>query len=159
MTAQAADTAIRHSMFVPLGVSTAFDLFTAGIGEWWPARTGHHLSDVPATAMLEPHEGGRLYEHDERGRELDWGLVRAWEPPRRVLLAWHLSPEWSFDPDPARATEIEVTFEEANDGLTRVSFEHGGFEVHGEPGRALRDALAAEDGWREVLGRYEQAAA
>jgi hypothetical protein len=159
MTGQAVDLAIRHTMTVPLDAARAFELFTAGIGTWWPAQTGHHLSDVPATAAMETRRGGRLYERDERGRELDWGRVRAWEPPRRVLLAWHLSPEWSFDPDPAMATEIEVTFEEMGERLARVRFEHRGFEVHGEAGRQLHDGLAAGDGWFEVLARYEGAAA
>jgi hypothetical protein len=108
---------------------------------------------------MDTREGGRLYERDERGRELDWGRVRVWEPPGRVVLAWHLTPEWSFDPDPAKATEVEATFEVAGEGVTRVSFEHRGFEVHGQAGRELRDGLGAEDGWFEVLARYEGAAA
>lgn len=123
MTGQATGIAVRHTMTVPLGPQSAFDLFTAGIGTWWPAQTDHHLSDVPATAMMEGHEGGRLYERDEQGRE------------------------------------IEVTFEQAGDGHTCVSFEHRGFEVHGQAGLELRDSLGAEDGWFEVLGRYQRAGA
>jgi uncharacterized protein YndB with AHSA1/START domain len=158
MTEQAARLAIRHAMNVALDVRRAFELFTAEMGTWWPAKTGHHLSDLPATAVMETREGGRLYERDERGRELDWGRVRAWEPPARVVLAWHLSPEWSFDPDPAKATEVEARFESAGDDLTLVSFEHRGFEVHGPAGRALRDSLGADNGWPEVLARYKTAA-
>jgi len=45
------------------------------------------------------------------GRECDWGRVRAFEPPSRVLFAWQLTPEWRFDPDPAKATEVEVTLQ------------------------------------------------
>jgi Activator of Hsp90 ATPase homolog 1-like protein len=158
MTAQATGVAVRHTMAVSLDPRDAFELFTAGIGRWWPAQTSHHLSDVPATAMMETHEGGRLYERDERGREYDWGLVRVWEPHGRVVLGWHLSPEWRFDSDPEKATEVEVTFERAGDERTRVSFEHRGFEVHGQAGLELRDSLGAEDGWFEVLGHYERAA-
>jgi uncharacterized protein YndB with AHSA1/START domain len=159
MTEQAAHLAIRHAMTVAVEVRRAFELFTAEMSTWWPARTGHHLSDLPATAMLETREGGRLYERDEQGRELDWGRVREWEPPDRVVLAWHLTPEWRFDPDPAMATEVEVTFQESGDARTRVSFEHRGFEVHGAAGRALSESLGADDGWREVLGEFERAAA
>jgi hypothetical protein len=158
MTGQATGLAVRHAMRVPLDPRSAFDLFTAGIGTWWPAQTAHHLSDVPATVMMETHEGGRLYERDERGRELDWGRVRVWDPPGRVVLAWHLTPEWSFDPDPAMATEVEATFEPTGDVHTRVLFEHRGFEVHGKAGRQLCDSLDGEEGWFEVLRRYERAA-
>jgi hypothetical protein len=156
---QAAGVAIRHAMTVPLDPRRAFDRFTAEIGTWWPARTGHHLSDVPATAMMETREGGRLYERDDRGREFDWGWVRVWEPAGRVVLAWHLSPDWSFDPDPAKTTEVEVRFEPDGDGQTLVSFEHRGFEVHGQAGLALREALGADDGWLEVLRCYDRAVA
>lgn len=159
MTEQVEGLAIRHTMNVPLDARRAFDLFTAGIGSWWPAQTAHHLSDVPATVTMETREGGRLYERDERGRELDWGRVRSWEPPGRVVLAWHLAPNWSFDPDPAKATKVEATFEDTSDGMARVAFEHSGFEVHGQAGRKLRDSLDGEEGWLEVLGRYERAAA
>jgi hypothetical protein len=158
MTEVAARLAIRHAMTVALDVRRAFELFTAEIGTWWPAKTGHHLSDLPATVVMETGEGGRLYERDEGSREFDWGGVRVWEPPGRVVLAWHLTPEWSFDPDPAKATEVEARFEEVRERRTLVSFEHRGFEVHGPAGRALRDSLAAEDGWVEVLAQYERAA-
>jgi uncharacterized protein YndB with AHSA1/START domain len=158
MTEQTMEVAVRHTMNVRLDGEGAFELFTAGIGTWWPAQTGHHLSDLPATAIMDTCQGGRLYERDEEGREFEWGRVRLWEPPRRVVLAWHLTPEWRFDPDPEMATEVEVICDDAG-GRTRVSFEHRGFEVHGEAGRALRDSLAADDGWPEVLARYERAAA
>jgi hypothetical protein len=159
MMEHAVGLAVRHTMTVPLDTESAFELFTAGMGTWWPAHTDHHLSDVPATAMMESRERGRLYERDERGREFGWGLVRVWEPPARVVFGWHLSPEWCFDADPAMATEVEVVFERSGDHRTRVSFEHRGFEVHGEAGRALCDSLGGEDGWLEVLREYERAAA
>jgi hypothetical protein len=34
-----------------------------------------------------------------------------------------------------------------------------GLEMHGAAGRALCESLAAEDGWAEVLGEFERAAA
>lgn len=159
MTETTKGAVVGRTMTVPLDRERAFELFTAGIGSWWPAQTGHHLSDLPATAMMETCEDGRLHERDAQDREFDWGRVRVREPPRRVVLAWHLTPEWRFDPDPGVATEVELVFGETSDGLTRVDFEHRGFEIHGRPGLQLRDALAADDGWPEVLSRYERAAA
>ena len=43
------------------------------------------------------------------GAECEWGTVLLVERPRRIVLAWQLSPKFEFDPDPARATEVEVT--------------------------------------------------
>jgi Activator of Hsp90 ATPase homolog 1-like protein len=101
--------AVAHSVLVPLSPEAAFELFTDRFGDWWP-RDSHHISDTPtAIGILEPREGGRWYERAEDGSECDWGHVRELERPERLLLAWQLTPEWKFDPDPAKATEVEVT--------------------------------------------------
>lgn len=149
-------SAVRHSVWVPLAAPAAFDLFTERFDEWWPIES-HHIGSAPATsAAIEPHAGGRWYERAEDGSECDWGRIKAWEPPHRVLFAWQLTPEWRFDPDPELATEVEVTFAAEGDG-TRVTLEHRGFEVHGEPGREMRASVAGEDGeggWGALLEQY-----
>lgn len=76
------------------------------------------------------------------------------ETPRRILLAWHLSPRWEFDPDPSRATEVEVTFEGQGEQSTIVTLEHRGFEVHAEAGPEMRESVAGEGGWPMLLGLY-----
>jgi uncharacterized protein YndB with AHSA1/START domain len=77
--------------------------------------------------------------------------------PNRILVAWHLTPEWKYDPDPASATEVEVTFEAERD-QTRVTLEHRGFEVHGEAGAAMRESVGGEGGWRSLMELYRRAA-
>jgi uncharacterized protein YndB with AHSA1/START domain len=149
--------AVTHSVLVPLSPDEAFELFTARFGDWWP-KDSHHISDVPtATGMLEPREGGRWYERAEDGSECDWGHVRAVERPDRLLLAWQLTADWKFDPDPAKATEVEVTFTAEDEG-TRVTLEHRGFEVHGDSGPAMRESVGSEGGWSSLLEMYRRAA-
>jgi uncharacterized protein YndB with AHSA1/START domain len=149
--------AVTHSVFVPVSPDEAFELFTTRFGDWWP-KDSHHISDTPtATGVLEVREGGRFYERAEDGSECDWGFVRAVERPDRLLLAWHLTPEWKFDPDPARATEVEVTFTAENDG-TKVTLEHRGFEVHGDAGSGMRESVGSEGGWPSLLEQYRAAA-
>ena len=77
--------------------------------------------------------------------------------PNRILLAWQLTPEWKYDPDPASATEVEVTFEAEQD-QTRVTLEHRGFEIHGEDGAAMRESVSSEGGWPALLELYRSAA-
>ena len=77
--------------------------------------------------------------------------------PNRILLAWQLTPEWRFDPDEAKATHVEVTFE-PEDGGTRVTLEHRGFEVHGEAGAAMRESVGGEGGWAGLMDLYKNAA-
>ena len=149
--------AVSISVLVPLEPGAAFELFTDRFADWWP-RDSHHISDAdPVDVFLEPREGGRWYERGGDGRECEWGHVKAIERPERILLAWQLTPEWIFDPDPSKATEVEVTFI-AEEGGTRVTLEHRGFEVHGQAGAAMRESVSSDGGWQQVLRLYRDAA-
>jgi uncharacterized protein YndB with AHSA1/START domain len=154
MTDQTTAAGVRRSVTVPLERERAFELFVDDFGEWWP-KDSHHVSERPsATAVLEAREGGRWYERDDQGNECEWGRVLALERPARIVIAWQLSPEYRYDPDPAKQTEVEVMFEELGDRTTRVTLEHRGFEVHGDAGGPMRDSVGGEGGWPELLGLY-----
>jgi hypothetical protein len=157
MTEQATVASVRASILVRATPEHAFETFT-DMTAWWP-RKEHQLSEKPlAGVIIEPRAGGRWFERDVDGGECDWGFVTAWEPPARVLLAWHLGPDWKFNPDPAKATEIEVRFTPQDDG-TLVELEHRGFEVHGPAGARMRDEVAGGGGWGRILEeRYVPAA-
>lgn len=158
MTQETQDTtAYRHSLVVPIDPEAAFALFTEGFDRWWPKERAS-LSERPCeTVVLEAHAGGRWYERADDGSEMDWGFVREVDRPARILMAWQLDPEWEFDPDPAKITEVEVTFVAEGEG-TLVTLEHRGFEVHGPPGGGMREAVASEGGWREHLEHYRRIA-
>jgi uncharacterized protein YndB with AHSA1/START domain len=149
--------AARRSITVQAPPERAFAVFTTGFGTWWPIES-HHIGETMATeAVMETHAGGRWFERDADGKECDWGYVTEIDPPHRLLLAWHLNPEWGFDPDPAKATEVEVTFTATGDGGTLVELEHRGFEKHGETGVKMRDAVSAPGGWTDLLELYAKA--
>jgi uncharacterized protein YndB with AHSA1/START domain len=148
--------AARRSITVNATPERAFDVFTAGFSTWWPLES-HHIGETMATeAIIEPFAGGRWFERDADGKECNWGYVTEFEPPNRVLLAWHLNPEWGYDPDPEKATEVEITFTAVEDG-TLVELEHRGFEKHGETGAKMRDAVSAPGGWTDLLQMYAKA--
>ncbi|MGH8300989.1 MAG: SRPBCC family protein, partial [Steroidobacteraceae bacterium] len=106
----------------------AFELFTAHMGKWWPK--GKTLAPKPhADVLIEPHPGGRWYERDIDGNEIQWGRVLAWEPPGRVLLGWQLDAQWRYDPD--FLTELELSFAALDGGGTRVTLEHRNLERYG----------------------------
>jgi hypothetical protein len=131
----------------------AFDVFTAGFGSWWPME--HHIGTQDAVdAVIEPRVGGRWYERAADGSECEWGRVLEWEGPARIVLAWHLTPEFEYDPEPARATEVEVSFIAEGPSTTRVELVHRGFGVHGERGAAMRSAVAAPNGWTGIVQGY-----
>ena len=141
---------IVHEVEVKLPPARAFAVFTAQIGKWWPKE--RCLSDRPSVSVtIEPHEGGRWYEQDGQGAEIQWGKVLAWSPPDRLVLAWQL--DRSFTYDPRLETEVEVLFAPTPDGGTRVRLEHrnlerfGGDDIPAHIGRL-------EQGWPARLIDY-----
>jgi uncharacterized protein YndB with AHSA1/START domain len=137
----------------------AFELFTHGFNEWWPIDS-HHIGEAEnPVGIIEPREGGRWYERGDGGVECDWGRVLVWEPPRRVVFAWHLDPDWRFDPDPERATEVEVLFEPEGAGATRVELEHRGFERLGDRADEVRTSVGSEGGWPGLMSTFAERAA
>jgi uncharacterized protein YndB with AHSA1/START domain len=158
MTDQATGETVQQSVTVPLEPERAFELFVDEFSDWWPWESHHVGERPPQKAIIEAREGGRWYERDDRGSECDWGRVLAVERPARILLAWHLSPSFAFDPDPARATEVEVTFVAQGSGSTRVTLEHRGFEVHGDAAAPMRDSVGGEGGWPQLLSLYAESA-
>jgi uncharacterized protein YndB with AHSA1/START domain len=151
------EATVRREITVAVPAARAFEVFTAGLSSWWPLET-HHIGEQDALeAVLEPAAGGRLFERAADGSECDWGRVLAWEPPTRLVFAWHLNMRWAFDPDPAHASEVEVRFVDLGDS-TRVELEHRAFERHGDDGGAIRDAVGGEGGWGGLLALYRESA-
>ena len=147
--------AIRKSFTVRATPERAFEVFTAGLSRWWPKS--HSIGDAPLkTVTIEPRVGGRWYSLTEDGIEHDWGDVLAWEPPARVLLAWRLNGEFTYDP--ALLTEVDVRFSAVEGGLTQVDFEHRGLERFGdsEGVQAIRSGM--DEGWGLILDSFQSAA-
>jgi uncharacterized protein YndB with AHSA1/START domain len=158
MTEQATANMVRHSVTVPISRERAFRLFTEEIGSWWPTDT-HKLSEGPITEVFEPRLGGRWYELSEDGEECTVATMLVWEPPARFVMAWQLTPDWKFEPDLDRATQVEVDFAEEGESSTRVTLEHRGFEAYGEPGDDMRKEVGGKEGWPVIIERYAEVAA
>lgn len=150
--------ALHGTATVAMPPDKAFEFFTASIGSWWPSA--YHIGQAEmADTIIEPKVGGRWYERGEDGSECDWGRVLAWEPPGRLVLTWQINGQWQFDPDPARASEIEVRFTaDESVGGTRVNLEHRHLDrLVG--GQTMHDALVEQGGgWSSVLQVFAAAA-
>jgi uncharacterized protein YndB with AHSA1/START domain len=146
------DRPVRKSIIVNASVHDAFDVFTAEIDSWWP-RT-HHIGKSPMVrAIVEPRAGGRCYTEQADGSECDWGRVLAWEPPSRLVLAWQITHRWGYEPDIAKASEVEVRFIPLGNA-TRVELEHRHFERHGDGAASMRASVDAPNGWTTLMGLY-----
>ncbi|HMK11491.1 MAG TPA: SRPBCC family protein [Acidimicrobiales bacterium] len=148
---------VRKSVTVDLPQQAAFDIFTAKLGTWWPA--GYHIGATDLKDfVMEPRSGGRWYEVGEDGTECDTGRVLTFDAPNRVVLSWHITEQWSYDPDPAHASEVEVRFVAEAPSRTRVELEHRHIERHGDGAKSIHDVVDDEMGWPLLLGRYAAAA-
>lgn len=143
---------VRESVVVGLAPEQAFELFTARLGTWWPHS--HQIAARPfVEAVIEPAVGGRWYERDAEGDECDWGRVLVWEPPRRLVLSWAFTSRFKPEPDPARASEVEIRFRAHEEG-TIVELEHRHFERHGDGGEQMRASVSDPNGWPAVLQAF-----
>lgn len=157
MTSEATGTeaSVRKTVTVKCSREHAFEIFTRRYDLWWPKSHKIGKADFK-TAVVEERAGGRWYEVGVDGSTCEWGKVLAYEPPGRVVLAWHTQPSWEHDPDPSHASRVEVTFTDLGNGQTRVELVHSELDKHGAGWQEMRAQLA--DGWSGIMEAYGQAA-
>lgn len=153
MPQTAPTAAVKRTLQVNVPIERAFQVFTEKMGSWWPAS--HHVGGTPfKDILMDPRAGGRWYEINEKGEECIWGSVLVWEPPKKVVLSWHLQPDWSFSADMARASEVALEFVAEGPEKTRVEFEHRHLERHGAGWETMREQVGSEGGWPMILNQY-----
>lgn len=118
-------TTVRASVELAVALEEAFEIVVEELADGL-ARSG---------LRFETGTGGAVTEGDA-----EVGRVTAWEPGRRIALAWRPAG-WA----PDEATEVELSFEPAGEG-TRVVLEHRGW------GRLVGEAA-------EVAGWFARAVA
>jgi uncharacterized protein YndB with AHSA1/START domain len=143
---------INASVSVRRSPEDAFRIFTRDMGSWWPlqgfsmAEDAYEGSGVKAESIVvEEREGGRVYEVMSDGTEGTWATILAWDPPRRLVLAW--KPNLTDNPP----TELEITFTLEESG-TRVDLEHRGWERLGALATEARAGYG--ENWNGVLALF-----
>jgi uncharacterized protein YciI len=130
---------VRREVRVECDPATAFELFTAHIGSWWPLGT-HSVHGARASVAFEED---RLVERIGSDSAV-WGTVLAWDRPRGFRMTWHPGH------GPERPTEVAVSFAEDGAG-TMVTLVHTGWE------RLANGVEAREEydhGWPDVLEEF-----
>jgi uncharacterized protein YndB with AHSA1/START domain len=149
---------IQKSIVVNTGIERAFALFVDQFDAIKPRE--HNLLPVPiAETVFEPRVGGHVYDVGVDGSRCEWSRVLAYEPPSRLVISWDIGPTWQLEPDPAKASEVEVRFIAESDDRTRVELEHRHLDRHGEGWQAVADGVDSDAGWPLYLSRYGDLAA
>ena len=150
------DYAVRTAVTVPVSAQRAFEVFSEGLSGWWLKEYTWSGPQTLVDIGIEPRDGGMAYEIGPFGFRCDWGRVLTWDPPHRLRLTWQIGADRAPVPDPARASELEVTFAPSGQN-TLVTVDHRHFDRHGDDAEGYRKALTA--GWRELISRYAALAA
>jgi len=144
---------IHHEIHTPASPERAFSVFTAGFASWWPPE--HTIAPGPvARPVIEPAVGGHCYDQCLDGTRCTWGQVLEWDPPRRLVLAWQVTPTWGYEPDVAQASRVTVTFTPERGG-TRVILEHTELQRHRGADAAYGNGLDA--GWGGSMALFRAA--
>jgi uncharacterized protein YndB with AHSA1/START domain len=154
MTATIKIAPVSKSIRVNATQAHAFEVFTSGLGRWWPRE--HCIGKKPMkAAVMETRLGGCWYELGEDGTQTPVGRIIVWEPPRRFVMTWEINSQWK--PDAAVSSEVEVRFIADGANATRVELEHRKFERMGaEAGESMRKDV--DGGWPGMLERFKQQA-
>jgi uncharacterized protein YndB with AHSA1/START domain len=140
---------LRLSYEIRCSPEHAFEVWTTRVSTWWPK--GHSASGDPDTlVVLEPRQGGRIFERTPDGTEIDWGQITLWNPPHQLGYAWHITR------DRSDATDVELTFVGLGDGTTRLDIVHTGWERLGVEGAVFREANT--NGWGALVPNFILAA-
>jgi uncharacterized protein YndB with AHSA1/START domain len=146
---------VRKQITIDAAQAHVFKVFTDGIDKWWPRD--HHIGASPLKQMIvEPRVGGRWYSSCQDGTEVGNGKVLAWDPPKRVVLAWQITADWKYDPD--FVTEVEVTFTAEGPKKTRVDLEHRNMARFGVAAEATRAMFDSPNAWEKTLAEFAKAA-
>ncbi len=145
------DAPIRKTIVVATSAERAFEVFTEEMSTWWPLASKHIGQADAKTVVMEPFVGGRWFEQGVDGSECDWGRVRIWDPPQRLVLSWEISGHWRHDP--SIQTEVEVRFS-AEGGSTRVDLEHRLLHYYGEKAAHMRGIFDSKEGWTALLDAF-----
>ena len=152
---QAPDVVVRRQIIVNAPLERAFTVFTERFGDFKPPE--HNLLGAAiAETVFEPKAGGHIYDRGVDGSECRWARVLEFEPPNRVVFSWDISPQWQLETDLEKTSEVEVRFVSEASERTRVDVEHRNLERHGEGWEAVRDGVAAGDGWPRYLQRFAE---
>ena len=142
---------VRKTIRVNASAARAFEVFTAGLGRWWPID--HGVGKTPRKSVgMETRLGGHWYELAEDGTRTDVGRIVAWEPPQRFVMTWDINSQWK--PDATIGSEVEVRFIAEGATATRVELEHRKFEQMGaEGGAKMRKDV--DGGWPGLLELFK----
>ncbi|MDR2872180.1 MAG: SRPBCC domain-containing protein [Xanthomonadaceae bacterium] len=146
---------------ITLDAMSAFHRFTKQTGSWWP-KSHTWSRDVLQDIRIDPRIGGLCTELGPHGFRCDFGRVIDVEPGRRLIFTWQVAFDRRPQPDPSKASEVEINFlpiEQDHTSIvaghhTSVTLTHRYFDRHGPDGARYRQLMASRAGWPTLLRAF-----
>jgi Activator of Hsp90 ATPase homolog 1-like protein len=132
-------------------------LIGLALSYWWGARVDRQHGIDHGFTRAGSHWGWSRSERGPGGFTIHWGRVLAWDPLGRVVFTWQIAGDRIPQPDPDKASEVEVRFS-GEDGATRVDVEHRAWERHGDGTEEYRAGFEQAGAWPYALERFAEAA-
>ena len=132
---------------VPCDALAAYQLFSMGMGSWWPLETRSisiHSTGMPAKALeTDPVAGGAIIEIASDDTRHVWGSFADCDQPNSLAINFHMGQPQDH------ATYLTVSFLEMNAHRTLVKLVHGGWDCYGAIAAMMRDGY--DTGWNEIF--------
>ncbi len=127
-------------------LTTAYELFTRRLGQWWPLKKHSVSGEKTVNAQLEEFIGGRVFETTIDGRMFSWGHIETINSPSHFIMAWYPGTQIEM------ATRVEIKFKKISDKQTEIELKHTGWHVYGNKAEEYHKNYSM--GWDEVLSGY-----
>lgn len=147
---------VTASVDVDAPAAHVFETFTHRMETWWDPT--HHLIPDVVEMRVEAYAGGTITDVSKDGTTCTWARVLAYEPPHRFVFTWDINLQWQVETDPAKCSEVEVTFTPISESVTRVELAHRHLERHGDGWQGMAQAVGSPNGWSINLQHLASAA-
>lgn len=141
----------KFEMDVP--VEKAFHDFVRELNNWWPKEYTWSQEGLQRISMA-PYVNGLCTEIGLFGFRCDWGRVVAYRENELVRIKWQISPQRVPEPDPDKASEVELKFRSVDGCKTALEFVHEHLENHGEGAADYQKAMDSKQGWDYILNKF-----
>jgi uncharacterized protein YndB with AHSA1/START domain len=151
---QTKNDAININMNLDLKKEDAFEKFVYQFSNWWPKEytwSGQKLKSINIMGEVN----AKCYEIGPYDFRYDWGRILEIKSPHRIVFTWQISPARIPEPDPDKASEIEINLI-ADNNSTILQFVHRNFSKHGVGWEKYLESLKSEQGWTYILKKYKE---
>lgn len=138
---------------IPSAAAVAYHKFVEGFPVWWPREYTWSKNKLKLIT-INTHENGLCSEFGPDDFRCDWGRVLEIVPGKKIRILWQIDHGRAPQPDPAKCSEVEISFEDIHENSCHLKLVHRHFEKHEEKNHLYFEAMNGQHGWDYILGCF-----